>query len=296
MADTLGEAQLDGFIPEIWANTALQVLRSNIALARLVSKDSDVAAFSQGDVLNIPVPGTFTTNDKAAGTAVTLQNPSAPNVTVTLDQHKEVSFVIEDVAAAQANQDLVLRHVTNAAVAIAEKIETDLFALHDGFSTSVGTSTVDLVASTIRAARGQLNTNKCPLAGRFAVFNSDSELSLLADSELRDYFANAQPEAVAEGSMGRVYGFDMFMSQITPGTAPAKGVAGTREMGILAMRGLPTTRAPGVVQMNMRDPQSGLVIRQTASYDADLLGMKITLDVLYGIDELRDACGVKLLH
>jgi hypothetical protein len=292
----LAAAQIDSFIPEIWANRALQKLRANIVLARLVTKDTDIAEFRVGDVLNVPVPGAFVANDKATQTAVTLQSPSSTSVNVTLDKHKEVSFLIEDVGRAQANQDVIDRHVSNATIALAEQIETDLFVLYDNLSTNVGTAAVDLVASTIRAARKQLNTNKAPLAQRFCVFNPASEISLLADAELRDYFANSQPTGVSEGSMGRVYGFDMYMSQICPGTSPAKGIAGTPEAGVLAMRSLPVTGAPGVSQMAMRDPVSGLVLRLTASYDTDYLGMKVTLDCLYGIKELRDGCGVQLRH
>jgi hypothetical protein len=64
------------FIPEVWGNRALEILRSNVVLARLVAKDSDVAAFQVGDILHIPYPGTFTANDKAAGSAVTVQTPT----------------------------------------------------------------------------------------------------------------------------------------------------------------------------------------------------------------------------
>jgi hypothetical protein len=59
------------FIPQIWANTALEVLRNKVVLAKLVTRDSDIAAFQVGDTLNIPYPGTFTANDKAANGGVT---------------------------------------------------------------------------------------------------------------------------------------------------------------------------------------------------------------------------------
>lgn len=298
MADTLAAAQLADFIPEIWANQALEVLRSNIVLARVITKDTDLAVFTVGDTLTVSVPGTFAVNDKVAHSPVTLQSPSSDKVQLVLDKHKEVSFVIEDVAraTAQIGDGVINMHVRQAMVAMAEKIETDLFVLYDNLSTNVGTGNVDLVASTIRAARGQLNNNKAPQEGRFCVFNPDSEVSLLGDQRLEAYFANSRAAGVAEGSLGRVYGFDMYMSQLVPGTNPAKGIAGTPELGVLGMRSLPVTGAPGVSQIAMRDPLSGLVIRQTASYDTDLLGVKVTIDALYGIKELRDACGVQLRH
>lgn len=295
MVATLGTAELGNFIPEIWANTALEALKAKIVLAKLITKDTDVTgSFTVGDVLTIGVPGAFTTNDKAAGTAVTLQNPSADKVTVTLNKHKEVTFVIEDVAKAQQNQDTMTKYVDAAATAIANKIESDLFTLATGLSTRIGGVGTAASASLLRSARAALNTNLAPEAGRFVVVGSTAEVDLLGDSTLSTYFANSRPEAVSNGSLGRVYGLDTYMSQQVPSSGTgATGIAGTPDFGILAMRSLPVTSgALGVSQMSMRDPRSGLVIRQTASYDTDLLGIKVTLDVLYGFAELRDACGV----
>lgn len=297
MADTLGVSQLANFIPEIWANTALEVLRSQIVLARLVTKDTDVANFTVGDVLTVPVPGSFTANDKTAGAAVTLQNPSADKVTVTLNKHKEVSFVIEDVARAQQSQDSMTRYVRNAAVAIAEVIETDIAGLYSGLSTVKGGAGTAASRAGLLDLRQALNTNKAPSNGRFVVVGPAGEVDLLGDSDLKGYFENARPEAVSEGSLGRVFGMDVYMSQLVPSSGTgATGIAGTPEFGVLAMRSLPVTGAPGVEQMSMRDPASGLVIRQTASYDTSLLGVKVTLDVLYGVAEMRDACGIAYAH
>ncbi len=157
MADTAG------FVPEIWANMALEVLRSQIRLAGVVAKDSDVASFQMGDVLHIPYPGTFTANDKAADATVTIQTPlGGTDVQVALNKHKEVSFIVEDTARAQANQDILARYISAAVPAIAEAIEGDLFALYSGLSQSVGTSGTDISASTVRAAVKKLNDAKVP--------------------------------------------------------------------------------------------------------------------------------------
>jgi hypothetical protein len=131
------------------------------------------------------------------------------------------------------------------------------------------------------------------------VVSDKDEISILGDSNLSSYFAFSQPEAVREGSSGRVYGFDLYQSQLVPTVAgtpvSTKNIAGTPEFGLLAMRGLPESGNPGVEQMNVTDPESGLTLRQTISYNPNALGVQITLDVLYGVVELRDACGVTVL-
>jgi len=289
------------FIPEIWAQRALEVLRANIVLARLVTKDTDMATFQFGDVLHIPYPGTFTANDKAANTAVTLQTPSGgADISVTLNKHKEVSFLLEDVVRAQANQDLMDRYISAAVPPIAQAIETDLFALYAGLSTTVGTSGTNISAATVLAARKALNDNRVPLAPRHLVVSPKDEIALLSDSNLATYFANARSEAIEQGAIGPLYGFTVWMSQLVPvvsGTPNStKNLAFAPDFAILAMRALPEPPAgSGARSAAVRDPESGLVIRVTSAYNPTFLGVQVTIDVLYGVAELRDEAGVVVL-
>lgn len=287
------------FIPEIWAQTAMEQLRSNIVLAKLVTRDTDVAAFNQGDVLHIPFPGTFTANNKAAGSTVTLQAPTDSEVQVTLNKHKEVSFLVEDPVRAMENQSIMERYTREAAVALAEAIESDLFALYSGLSQSVGTSGTDITAATVRAARKKLNDAKVPQANRHLVISTKDEVALLGDSNLAQYFA-FRTQAVPEGALGTLYGFTIWTSQLVPvvsGTPNStKNLAFTPEFAILAMRALPPApEGTGARSAVVRDPESGLVLRSTIAYNPNYLGVQVTLDVLYGVAELRDACGVVVL-
>jgi hypothetical protein len=288
------------FIPEIWAQRALEVLRANIVLARLVTKDTDVAAFQVGDILHIPYPGTFTANDKAAGGSVSLQTPTGGSeVQVTLDKHKEVSFLVEDPVRAQANQDVLDRYVNAAATALAEQIESDLMGLYASLSTSIGTSGTDITAATVRQARKALNDARVPQNDRHLVISSKDEIALLGDSNLASYFAFNRV-GVPDGAIGRLYGFTIWMSQLvkvvsgTPNST--KNLAFHREAFILAMRGLPEPPPnSGARAATIRDPESGLVLRVLYAYNPTYLGVQVTMDVLYGVKVLRDAAGVVVL-
>lgn len=287
------------FVPEIWAQRALQALRANLKLASLVTRDSDMAAFTQGATLHIPVPGTFVANDKPAGGNVVTQVPVDGRIDVTLNKHKEVTFLIEDILKVQVNQDLMDRYLRNATIPLAEAIEKDLFALYASFTKTVGTTGTDLTAATFRSARKMLNDNLAPQDGRAIILSTKDEISVLADSTLQNYFAYAKPETIREGSIGRAYGLDVFMSQLVPVVAgtpnSTKNIAFTPEAMILAMRGMPDSGAPGVDQMSISDPVSGVALRQTVSYNPNALGIQLTLDVLYGVAKLRDADGVVVL-
>lgn len=296
MAD-ITKASASPFIPQIWANTALEILRSKIVLAKLVTRDSDIAAFQVGDTLNIPYPGAFTANDKAANTPVTLQVPTATTTTVTLNKHKEASFLIEDAVRATANQDVMDRYMKAAVIPLAEAIESDLMAIGATFTNSVGTYGTDITAATVRSARKVLNDNKAPVDGRVLIVSDKDEIALLGDSTLQNYFAFAQTQGVAEGSIGRLYGFDVYSSQLVPtaGTSPVqtKNIAFHPEAIILAMRGLPEAVAgSGAQTAVVNDPVSGLALRVTIAYNAANLGHQVTVDVLYGTAKLRDEKGV----
>lgn len=288
-----------GFQPEVWAQRALDVLRSNMVLGRLVARDTDYDAQQIGATLNIPYPGTFTAGTKAADGSASVSTPSGgASVAVTLDSHKYVDFIVEDVARVQASSELLDRWVTPAAIALAEDVETSLFALYSGLTAGGGTSGTDLDAADIRTARKVLNDNKVPQAGRFGVVSSKDEIALLGDSALASYFANARPEAVAEGSMGRVYGFDMYMSQlvtVVAGTPDStKNIFMTPDAMILATRPLGDVTA-GADSSVIVDPDSGLAIRVLRQYDMNARGHRIGFDILYGCDVLRATNGAVIL-
>jgi hypothetical protein len=205
------------FIPEIWANRALEILRANIVMAKSVLRDTDIAAFNQGDTLNVPVPGTFVAKNKAAGSGVTLQTPTDATVPVVIDKHKEVSFLVEDIVRAQqGGVDVMDTYMRSGVVALAEAIETDLFGLWLDATTALGTLGTAIEATAIRSVRKQLNKQKCPAGERYLVLSPDDEVSVMGDDELTAFFANARPEAVAQGSMGTLYGLETYMSQYVP--------------------------------------------------------------------------------
>ena len=104
---TIGVAQLNDSTPAIVAAQALGYLKANAVFAQLVARDWDNEVVQYGGSVVIPFLGALTANDKAANTAVTLQSPADTGVTVTLNKHKEVSFIIEDIGRAVARPDVL---------------------------------------------------------------------------------------------------------------------------------------------------------------------------------------------
>ena len=296
-------ADTAGFIPQIWAQRALDIFRANIILARLVARDTDYEPAWQGKTLNIPYPGTFVAQSKTANTPATVQTPTGgTSVPVTLSSHQYVDFLLEDVARATSLQgtDLLDRYIEGPVIALAEKVETDLFALYSTLSTTVGTSGTDATAGTVRSARKALNDAKVPQAGRALVISTKDEISLQADSTLQNFFAFANPAAVAEGALGDLYGLRTFTSTMVPTVAgtpvSTKCLAFSRSAFIFASR--PFAPAPvgsGVKESNIVDPLSGLAIRFQVWYSMADRAIRAGFDILYGVAGLRAAAGVIVL-
>lgn len=288
-------ASATNFIPEIWAQSALEVLRANVVAARLVMTDSQVdGTFRVGDTLNIPFPGTFTANTKTPGDPVALQAPTDGVVSVVLDAHREVSFLVEDIAQAQANQSLMDLYIAAAVPALAEAIESRILALVASAGGTFGTYGTAVSAATLLGVRSQQNIARAPQSGRVTIMSPKDEVALLGDEGLATYFANARPDAIANGSLGQIYGQDLYMSQLVPTVAgtplQTRNLSFHRNSIVLAMRGLPTPpEGSGARASTVRDPETGLALRVVAAYNPDYLGMQVTVDVLFGVKIARAA-------
>lgn len=301
MADTLGVVQMDAFIPEIVANVALGRLRNASALLPTVTRNSELTTATLGKKVLVPKRGTVTSHDKAAGTAVTPQNPTATQVEVELDTHKEVTFILEDVAAAMANPEALNGYVEDGMIELAERIDTAILAKYADAGDSVGSAGTDVDADLVVDARKALTDAKAPLSDRYLVVSSKDEAALLKEEK----FTSAQViadagQAMREAFLGRKYGFSILVHQgvVETGSSPTSTHNMAYQKGAICVATRPLPLPPegmGVKAAYVQDPESGLGIRVLYSYDTDLLGLKVTLDVLYGVETLREELIVEVL-
>lgn len=286
----VGETELAAFIPEVWLGNALEQLRSQIVLARTVTKDSDMGVFNIGDIVHVPFVGTMTRNAKAADTEVTKQVPSNPvDTTLTLNKYYEATFMVEDVAKAMALPSHMNALVEAAVVPIVEGVETDLFALYSDATNNAG-SAAAMSGSLLRTVWAQLNTLKCPVGNRKIIMTSAGMNLLKAESGYQSYFAFADPAVVARGAVASLEGFDVYWSQNVPLSTDYKCLAYDPGAIMMAMRGLPNPpQGSGWQGMNMTDPVSGLTLSMVWGYNGEALGMQVTIRALYGVKIIRQS-------
>lgn len=283
---------VDDSIPVIVAAQALGYLKANTVLARLVNRDYENEIATYGQSIKIPYGGALSVNDKSANTAVTRQVPDDAVYTLTLNKHKEVTFLLEDIAKAFARPDWFATYAADAMAVMAEQIDSDIAALYSGFSQSID-ATSGLGEDDFRNGRRLLNSAKAPLGQRYAVLHEDADYELLGIEKVvnRDY-TETLGSAAADSMIGRFMGFDVFMDQkIATSGGECKNMFFHRNAIVMASRPLPPAPANAGVQQTVMS-EDGVGIRVTIGYDKDLLGVQFTIDCLYGVAELRDSHGV----
>lgn len=302
--DTINRDKVDSFIPEKIANEAINKLTSYMNLAKTVYRDFEDEVASEGDTVKVPKFGTLSANEMSKTGQVTLQNPADDEVSITLDQHWEVSFLIRDVARAMAKKNVLPGYVENGIIALAEKVENTLAALYASAGNSINAG-ASPDKTYIRQARKTLVDEKVPkLAPKYMYMDSDYYDALLGDAVIGNTSSWGSREALLEGKIPQLYGFGIFESQniVTSGSpATYHCLAYVKEAMALVMRplaGLPGDLGDklGVQTAVVNDAESGIGLRVNYSWDKDHLGVQVTLDVLWGVGVLRPELMVDVYH
>lgn len=280
------------------ANRTLGYFRNYMNLARTVSRNTDFTSATHGETVTVGKRGDLAANDKTAGNPVTVQSPAATGTDVTLSNHKEVTFDLEDVDVAKLDnpqtQDLQEGYAQDAAGVLIEEVEDSLAALYASISASAisfdDTDDASKVGSLLNL-RQEFTDAKVPKnEQRFLYMGSRSTTEVLESERLAGFDKTGEKNPLLEGAISKRYGFGMFESQavVNTGTAGTDGlehnVAYTRNGIVLATRPLklPSTRL-GVVARYITDPETGIGIRWQLGYNKSNLAEEMTLDILYGV-------------
>lgn len=221
-----GANDLDAYVPEVWAAESLMILEANMIAGNLVHRDFSPEIAQFGDVVNTRRPNEFEMKRKVDDDDVTIQDASATNVPVALNQHGHVSFLIRDGQESKGFKNLVDEFLRPALLAVANGIDQVLLGQVYRFKAySAGKLGTTPDKATVIAARTVMNQNKVPLQGRNLIVTASTEGSLLNIAD----FVNAEKvgddgTALREGSLGRKFGFNTFMCQNAPSIAAGNTV------------------------------------------------------------------------
>lgn len=210
------------FVPELWAMEGLHILEENMVMAGLVHRDFSNEIANFGDVVNTRRPGTFKTRRKTDSDPIVLQDASATNVQVPLDQHMYVSFTIKDGEASKSFQELVDIYLTPGMMGIARGIDRAILGAVPGFLGNkvgkLGALSAVNAKDYLLEARETMNENLAFPENRNCVLAPSAETAMLkTEMFLKANERGDGGRALREAALGRVLGFDTWMDQNVTG-------------------------------------------------------------------------------
>lgn len=152
------QTSLAVFIPQVWGQSVNDFFKAKLACAAFFTNRSDEVQ-EGGNTLFTPNMTEMTTNAKVNAQQVTLNSPTETKITLTINNWYECSFAIEDLEAAQVKRSYstMQTYAKNAGYSIAKKLDISMTLLFSTFTTSVGSSTTNLLDSDIRGAIANLD-------------------------------------------------------------------------------------------------------------------------------------------
>ena len=197
------------------AREGLLRLRNNLVMAQLVHRDHSDEFASRGDTIQIKKPATFEAKDFSS--SISTQDIVEDKVNVQMDKIADVSVEVESKELTMNINDFGKQVVEGAMVALAQKIDEDIMKLYKGVPYKSGTLGEDIEkVKDLAQARKVLNKNKVPFGNRYAVWCPEAEANLLTLDEIIHAEKSGGTQGLREASMGRVMGFENFMSQNVP--------------------------------------------------------------------------------
>ena len=268
------------FIPELWRDAILDYAERKFELRNQVMDFS--SELPSGDVLHIPKVTEETAAAKSAGSAVTYQNNTDSEVTITVDQHHYEAKRIEDIVRVQESANLFGAYAQSMGYALAKKVENYLAV--DVIQSATGNDVSLSSDNTITSALLRSGLQKLLDAG----FDyADGETYLYASPAaymgllgLQDFFDSSrrgdEQNPNVSGGVGMIYGMPTFIST----DWDDDGGSGDETASIFKKES---------VYMAMQ-----IAPRVQSAYDIDHLATSVVADILFGASLSHGASSTSL--
>lgn len=217
------------------ARRALPRLVENLVFPNLIYRDySDTYEVGKGATIQVRKPVVLTASEFDESQGVTAQDVKEDSVEVTLDKLATVDVEFGAIQRATNVDSLDRLFIEPAAVALAEKINSDGLGLYKDIPAYVGTvgTTPAQLDDFAQAARA-LDEAKVPVTLRRGVWNPAAMAKFRQVPAIVNAEKSGTTEALRAGSIGIIFGIENYMAQgiktptaggITPGGTNASGV------------------------------------------------------------------------
>lgn len=196
------------------ARTALPRLIENLVFPNLCYRDFSDTFSDLGDTIQVRKPVTLEAKEFDESAGVAYQDMKEDTVLVKLDKLASVDAKASAIETAVNISDLNRIFIEPACAALAEKINADGLEMYRDVPYAVGTAgTTPSDLSAFANARKMLNINRVPTAGRVGVWSPEADAKFTQIPALVNAEKSGATAALREGSIGRVFGIDNYMSQ-----------------------------------------------------------------------------------
>lgn len=218
------------FIPEVWSGAILANLRDILIYAGLANRNYEGAISASGDTVHITSFVDPVVRDYVKNTDISWDLLTDATRALVVDQADYFAFTVDDVDRRQSLPGFVDDTTQGAAynlnAAADEYVANLMVTATNATSQDLGAQTWDISDNTaygfLIAMRTKLNRNNIPMQGRWVVVPPEAYAALLQDPRFVNASASGTTEALREGFVGRIAGFDVFESNVVP--TPTAGV------------------------------------------------------------------------
>ena len=261
---------------ETTSSTISELYTEIIAEALFVAQERSIM---RGLVKNYTIAGGGKSVEVPIYSAVSAAAVNPSSVTITASEIG-IMTTLTDLARNSASRNVAGDIGRLFGEAIAKKIDTDLTALFDGFSTSVGGAGTELTAAKIFEAAATLRQAGVP-GPYYGVFNPKVIYNVkksLTNTFVNPNAGDLQNEAMRTGFIGQIAGINIFETSNVDGTTDTDNCKG----GVFAQEAL------GLAMMQD--------LKLETQRDASLRADEIVATAVYGVSELHDSYGVEMLN
>lgn len=211
-----GANSLDAWTPEFWANMSLSIATEKFFAPGLVHRDFENIVAAKGDKVKTRRPNEFDVNTKTDDTDVTVQDLTATNVDVNLDQHLEVTFKIRDEEWSKGLPQLIETHMRPAVDALSRRADKIIFGQYPQFLANgignLGGGTSANIKEYLVYLGQRMNDTKAPDDGRNLVLNNFAKSLILLPELAVSADKRGDTQGYKDAMIGRLLGFDCMRS------------------------------------------------------------------------------------
>ena len=288
---------VNNFISSIWAAKILASLKKAHVYTQtgVVNTDYQGDILGQGSVVKINGIGSVTVRPYVKN--VGIEKPETltdAQTSLEIDQADYFNFEVDDIDAAQQTPKIMAEAMAQAAYDTSEVSDlyaAGLMAAGAASGTKIGTTAAAIVPNATAGTTmydyivdmaTKLSEAGCPKNGRWIVIPPWATGELVKDDRFSNMAASGSPEALRNGFVSRIAGFDVLESLNVPEVDGTVGEAGKTDSVIIA--GQPTAFSYAE-QINKVVPY-----RPEDSFSDAIKGLHV-----YGAKVVRPACLATLI-